>query len=106
MTAPARQLIDWHTHIWRPEQLGPSWGPRLDAVLAPARPSEMADYSQHAEAMRTAGVEKFGLIGLTIDQMAMEVPNDYIAQYFHANRDQAIGVASVDPRRPNATREL
>jgi predicted TIM-barrel fold metal-dependent hydrolase len=106
VSAASGELIDWHTHIWRPEQLGPQWGPRLDAVLAPARPSQMADYEQHGEAMRTAGVEKFGLIGLTIEQIGMHVPNDYIAEYFHANRHRAIGVASVDPRRPGAVEEI
>jgi hypothetical protein len=56
--------------------------------------------------MAQAGVEKFGLIGLTIDQIGMEVPNDFIAEYFHANRDRAIGVASVDPLRPGAADEV
>lgn len=102
----ARELVDWHTHIWRPEQLGPVWGPRLDAVCAPARPSAMADFAEHEVAMRAAGVDRFGLIGLTIDQIGMDVPNDYVAEYLAANRGRAIGVASVDPRRPGAADEV
>src|SRR4051812_5888467 len=103
---PPGELIDWHTHLWRPEHLGHEWGPVLDDLLAPAKPSEMADFEGHGAAMRAAGVQGFGLIGLTIDQIGMEVPNDYIAEYLRAHGGHAIGVASVDPPRRGAAGEV
>ncbi len=26
-----RRIVDWHTHVWLPQHLGPLWGPELDA---------------------------------------------------------------------------
>jgi predicted TIM-barrel fold metal-dependent hydrolase len=102
---PDRPFIDWHTHVYRPEHLGPVWTSRgVELVGKPGFGD--ADLEDHAAVMERDGVHAFGLIGLQIAQIEMCVPNDYVAEYFHANRDRALGVASVDPTQPGAVDEL
>lgn len=99
-------LIDWHTHAWRPEHLGPVWGPLLDKACAPAIPSHAADGPDHRAALAAAGVERWAVIGLHIAQIGLQIPNDYVAQQVAQAEGRAIGVASVDPTVPGAVEEL
>jgi predicted TIM-barrel fold metal-dependent hydrolase len=97
--AAARQLIDWHTHVWLPDHLG-DWGDYMPGV------TKKGGYAAHEAAMNEAGVERFIVIALTSRYLEMGIPNDYIAAFVQRHGDRAIGVASVDPNDPGALEEL
>ncbi|WP_459983197.1 amidohydrolase family protein [Nocardioides sp. AN3] len=96
-----RSLLDWHTHIFKPEHCGPVWTDRGTELVGRPAFGE-ADLAEHARVMAEAGVDKFALIGLQIAKMGMFVPNDYLGAYLEQNRDRAIAVGSVDPTQPGA----
>ncbi|MGE2716434.1 amidohydrolase family protein [Mycolicibacterium litorale] len=104
MSAP-RPLTDWHTHIYELCHCGPVWTDRGAELVGRPAFGE-ADVAEHRRVMRADGVDRFLVLGLQIDRMGMDVPNDYVGAYLDANRDRAIGVGSVDPTRPGAADEL
>ena len=100
-----RPFTDWHTHVFEVCHCGPVWTERGTELVG--RPAfGVADLAEHTRAMDAAGVDKFLVLGLQIDAMGMDVPNDYVGQYLHDNSQRAIGVGSVDPTRPGAAAEL
>jgi predicted TIM-barrel fold metal-dependent hydrolase len=100
-----RTFNDWHTHVFEPCHCGPVWTQRgIELVGKPAFGE--ADLAEHTRVMNASGVDKFLVLGLQIDRMGMDVPNEYIGRYLEANRDRAIGVGSVDPTRPGAADQL
>lgn len=100
-----RGIIDWHTHIFRPEHCGPVWTERGTELLGIPAFGE-ADLAEHSRVMAESGVDRFALIGLQIAKMGMFVPNDYLGGYLEQNRGRAIGVGSVDPTQPGAADAL
>lgn len=96
-----RQLVDWHSHVWTPEQLGPTWGHELDAKYMHT-PSASGSVEMHAQAMREAGIERSIVIALTSDHLRFDIPNEYVAEYVASNPTQLRGVGSVDPNRPDS----
>ncbi|GHB56848.1 amidohydrolase [Streptomyces viridiviolaceus] len=102
---PDRPFSDWHTHVYRPEHLGPVWTDRGTELVG--RPGfGRADLQEHTRAMAAAGVERFLIVGLRVARIGMDVPNDYVGEYLDAHRDRAIAVGSVDPTQPGAAAEL
>ncbi|MEU1999850.1 amidohydrolase family protein [Rhodococcus sp. NPDC019627] len=100
-----RTFNDWHTHVFEPCHCGPVWTQRgIELVGKPAFGE--ADLAEHTRVMNASGVDRFLVLGLQIDRMGMDVPNEYIGGYLEANRDRAIGVGSVDPTRPGAADQL
>lgn len=102
---PERPFTDWHTHVYLPEHLGPVWTDR--GVELVGRPGfGRADLDEHSRVMKASGADRFLVLGLQVARMGMHVPNDYVGEYFAANRERAIGVGSVDPTQPGASAEL
>ncbi|PRY70515.1 hypothetical protein B0I08_101651 [Glaciihabitans tibetensis] len=93
--------VDWHSHVWRPEHLGPHWGPELDANVA-AAPSEMGSWESHLGAMDDAEIDVSVVLGLVACDIDLDIPNEYIAGLVEQNPDRIIGFGSVDPSDPQA----
>ncbi len=104
-SAAPREVVDWHSHVWLPEHLGPQWGPRLDAHHADAPPSRLGSHEHHRAAMAEAGVTAAVVLALVSRRIGMEVPNDYVAEYAETS-DRLVGVGSVDPNDPGAVAEV
>ena len=104
MSGTHRELVDWHTHVWLPEHLS-QWGRNLDAYY-PATPSEGGSYDQHRAAMDAAGVSRALVIALKSRHLGFDIPNEYIAEYVAQDRTRLVGLASVDPREPDAVHKL
>ncbi len=100
-----RRIVDWHTHVWLPEHLGPVWGPELDSKY-PARPSTLGGFDEHERAMDEAGIDVEVAVALTSRHLRMSVPNEFVAGYVARRPGRAVGFASVDPNDPDAPRQL
>lgn len=100
-----RPVVDWHSHIWRPEHLGPEWGRELDARYSHT-PSAGGTPEEHRAAMNRAGVTECVVIALDSDYFDLHVPNEFIASYVAEWGGRAVGVASVDPNRASAPDEV
>lgn len=98
--------VDWHSHVWLPEHLGPAWGPELDANVAATSkedsPSELGSYDAHLTAMAEAEVDVSVVLGLVACDIDLDIPNEYIAGVVEQNPDRVIGFGSVDPNDPHA----
>lgn len=104
-TTAGRAFTDWHTHIYLPEHLGPIWTDRGTELVG--RPGfGAADPNEHTRVMAESGVDSFLVLGLKVARIGMDVPNEFVGEYFDANRHRAIGVGSVDPTQPGAPDEL
>jgi predicted TIM-barrel fold metal-dependent hydrolase len=101
----SRPIVDWHSHVWRPEHLSREWREGLDAHY-PHTPSACGDYDDHAQAMAEAGVNACVVIALWSEHLGVRIPNEYIAEYVERWNGHAIGVASVDPNRRSARDEV
>ena len=97
--------VDWHTHTWLPEHLGPVWGPEYDANTR-AHPSRDGDWDQHAAALAEAGVDAAVVIGLVACDIDLDIPNEYIAGLVERSPDSRVGFGSVDPGDPDAVAKV
>jgi uncharacterized protein len=100
-------VVDWHSHVWRAEHLGPHWGTGIDRGHEdqPDRPSVSGDYAHHQRAMREAGVDYAIVLSVRSRHIQMDVPNEYIADYV-GQHDNLVGVGSVDPNSPDRVAEV
>ncbi len=97
--------VDWHSHVWQPEHLGPHWGPELDANVS-AHPSEMGSWESHERAMAEADIDVAVVLGLVACDIDLDIPNEYIAGLVEQNPSRVIGFGSVDPNDPDAVAKV
>jgi predicted TIM-barrel fold metal-dependent hydrolase len=97
--------VDWHSHTWLPEHLGPHWGPELDANVS-AHPSQDGDWEAHEAAMTEAGVDAAVILGLVACEIDLDIPNEYIAGLVERAPDRLVGFGSVDPSAPGAVERV
>jgi predicted TIM-barrel fold metal-dependent hydrolase len=101
MSGSPRPIVDWHSHVWRPEHLSAEWREQLDGHY-PHLPSTCGDYDDHEAAMRDAGVTACIVLALWSEHLGVRIPNEYIAEYITRWDGRAVGVGSVDPNLPTA----
>lgn len=93
-------------HVWLPEHLrGPEWGDQLDA-RSESPLSEQGRFEDADEARREAGVEYAVCVALVANQLGMNIPNEFVAEYVERNAGTTVGLASVDPNDPRAPDQL
>ena len=97
-------FVDWHSHIWLPEHLGPEWGREIDGHYTHV-PSEHGTPEEHRAAMLAGGVSHSVVIALTSRHFALDVPNEFVADYV-SSHSGLVGIASVDPNDPSAVARL
>ena len=97
-----RQLIDWHTHTWKPEHMTAQ--ARSDMKVHGVIGGE-ATPEDHKRSVVEGGAEKFVVINAPV-RAYKKIPNDFIAAYVAQYPGQAVGFASVDPNDPTAAEEL
>jgi predicted TIM-barrel fold metal-dependent hydrolase len=100
--APARQLIDWHTHCFLPEHSGAESRATMQArgvIGGEAGPEH------HRRGVVEGGAEKFVVIKMPT-AWGRRIPNDFIADYVARYPGRAVGFAAVDPNEADAPREL
>jgi predicted TIM-barrel fold metal-dependent hydrolase len=100
-----RPFVDWHSHIWLPEHLGPEWGRELDSHYTHV-PSEHGTPGEHRAAMDRAGVSHAVVLALTSRHLSVDVPNEFVAEYVATDPGRLVGFASVDPNDPDAPARL
>lgn len=93
--------VDWHSHVWLPEHLGPVWGPELDANVR-AHPSADGSPDAHRAALIEAGIDRAIVVGLVACEIDLDIPNRFIAEYIASDPDRLVGFGSVDPGDPHA----
>ncbi|GAA1695870.1 amidohydrolase family protein [Microbacterium sediminicola] len=97
--------IDWHSHVWLPEHLGPEWGPDYDANVGWAT-SAAGSWDAHRDAMDEAGIDAAIVLALVVCDIDLDIPNEYVAGIVERDPARAIGFASVDPNDPDAVDKL
>ena len=97
-----RQLIDWHTHTWKPEHMTAQ--ARSDMKVHGVIGGE-ATPDDHKKSVVEGGAEKFVVINAPV-RAYKKIPNDFIADYVAQYPGQAVGFASVDPNDPTAAEEF
>ena len=97
-----RQLIDWHTHTWKPEHMTAQ--ARSDMKVHGVIGGE-ATPDDHKKSVVDGGAEKFVVINAPV-RAYKKIPNDFIADYVAQYPGQAVGFASVDPNDPTAAEEF
>ena len=97
-----RQLIDWHTHTWKPEHMTAQ--ARSDMKVHGVIGGE-ATPEDHKRSVVEGGAEKFVVINAPV-RAYKKIPNDFIADYVAQYPGQAVGFASVDPNDPTAAEEF
>ena len=97
-----RQLIDWHTHTWKPEHMTAQ--ARSDMKVHGVIGGE-ATPEDHKKSVVDGGAEKFVVINAPV-RAYKKIPNDFIADYVAQYPGQAVGFASVDPNDPTAAEEF
>ena len=88
-----RQLIDWHTHTWKPEHMTAQ--ARSDMKVHGVIGGE-ATPDDHKKSVVEGGAEKFVVINAPV-RAYKKIPNDFIADYVAQYPSRAVGFASVDP---------
>ena len=99
-----RMLIDWHMHVWLPEQLGKQWIPPLERRYKGI--TRAACFERTDEARADAGLQAAVIIGLNCHHTEVVIPNEFIAEYVEPRRHDTIGFACVDPTDPDAPAKL
>jgi uncharacterized protein len=99
-------LIDWHSHVWLPEQLGPEWGPQLDARYPEIPITEQGTYEHHRAALDEAGAEHAIVIALVSRHFGLNISNEFVAEYVASDPARLTGFACVDPNDPQAVPKL
>ena len=97
-----RQLIDWHTHTWKPEHMTAQ--ARSDMKVHGVIGGE-ATPDDHKKSVADGGAEKFVVINAPV-RAYKKIPNDFIADYVAQYPGRAVGFASVDPNDPTAAEEF
>ena len=97
-----RQLIDWHTHTWKPEHMTAQ--ARSDMKVHGVIGGE-ATPDDHKKSVVDGGAEKFVVINAPV-RAYKKIPNDFIADYVAQYPGRAVGFASVDPNDPTAAEEF
>ena len=100
--APARQLIDWHTHCFLPEHISAASRATMQAhgvIGGDAWPEH------HRRGVADGGADKFVVIKMPTP-WGRDIPNDFIADYVAQYPGRAVGLASVDPNQTGAAREF
>ena len=100
--APARQLIDWHTHCYLPEHVDPA---SAAAMEARGLSSGDAGPDRHRRGVSDGGADKFVVIRMPT-RWGRGIPNDFIAEYVARYPGRAVGFAAVDPNDADAPAEL
>lgn len=98
-------IVDWHSHVWLPEHLGPIWGPELDANVS-AHPSHDGSPEAHRAALDEAGVTQAIVVGLVACEIDLNIPNAFIAEYVASDPDRLVGFGSVDPNERHAVAKV
>ena len=93
--------VDWHTHVWEPEHLGPQWGPEYDANVGWPT-SEAGSWDAHRAAMDEAGVDVAVVLALVACDIDLDIPNEFVAGIVERDPAHAVGFGSVDPNDPHA----
>jgi len=93
--------VDWHSHTWQPEHLGPEWGPEYDANVGWAT-SAAGSWEAHRDAMDEAGIDVAIVLALVVCDIDLDIPNEFVAGLVEADPTRAVGFASVDPNDPHA----
>ena len=97
-----RQLIDWHTHTWKPEHMTEQ--ARTDMKVHGVIGGE-ATPEDHKRSVVNGGAEKFVVINAPV-RAYKKIPNDFIADYVAQYPDRAVGFSSVDPNDPTSAEEF
>lgn len=97
--------VDWHSHVWTPEHLGPIWGPELDENVH-AHPSETGSWDDHTAARKAAGVDVSVVLGLVACEIDLDIPNEFIAGLVERDPQHVVGFGSVDPSDPRAAEKV
>jgi hypothetical protein len=100
-----RPLVDWHSHVWLPEHLGPEWGPELDSHYTHV-PSHHGTPAEHRAAMERSGVTHSVVLALRSRHLSLDVPNEFVAEYVATDPGRLVGIASVDPNDADAPARL
>jgi uncharacterized protein len=96
-------IIDWHTNLWLDEHIDVEHLTAMH-VRSGGRATD-ASPDRHRRTV-AAVAEKFIVITMKWPRLGVNVPNDFVAQYVAQFPGRAIGLACVEPRDPNAEREL
>ncbi len=101
MATEKRELVDWHTNLWLPEHLGESYQEMGSRTIAhmDGRPE-----THRTEVAATA--DKFVVLTLKFDQLGIQVPDEFVANYVKEFPGRAIGFCGIDPLDPNSPRQL
>jgi predicted TIM-barrel fold metal-dependent hydrolase len=100
--APARQLIDWHTHCYLPEHMDAGARATMQArgvIGGEASPDD------HRRGVVESGAEKFVVIKMPT-KSGRGIPNDFIGEYVGRYPGRAVGFAAIDPTERDAAAEL
>ena len=97
----ARQLVDWHTHCYRPEHLGAEAGATMQARVGGGE----ADPDAHRRGVVESGADRFVVIKMPT-RWGRAIPNDFIAEYVARYPGRAVGFAAVDPNDDGAAAEF
>ena len=97
-----RQLIDWHTHVWRSDHMTSQ--ARADMKKHGVIGGE-ASPDEHKRLVVDGGAEKFVVINAPV-RAHKRIPNDFIADYVSQYPGRAVGFASVDPNDPTAPEDF
>ncbi|MFD1507204.1 amidohydrolase [Georgenia yuyongxinii] len=93
--------VDWHSHVWEPRHLGPTWGPELDANVG-AHPSRDGSWEAHQLAMAEGEIDAAVVVALVACEIDLDIPNEYVAEYAATHPGRIVGFGSVDPADPHA----
>ena len=101
--SPERQLIDWHTHVWKPDHMTAQ--AHADMQNHGVVVSGAAAPEDHKREVADGGADKFVVINAPV-RSYKKVPNDFIADYVARYPDRAVGFASVDPNDPASAEDF
>lgn len=99
-------FIDWHSHVWLAEHLGPEWGPALDARYDGTPITQTATPELHREMLDRDRVDHAIVIALTSNHFGLHIPNEFVAEYVASDPERLTGFACVDPNDPEAVAKL
>ncbi len=96
-------IIDCHTRIWAsPGQMG--LGAAGWLVRHGGQENLSADPGEHAAASRD--VTKTLVWGFRSRRLKADVPNAFLSDYVAQHKQQAVGIAAIDPTEPDAMERL
>ncbi len=96
-------IIDYHTHIFRKEDV-PNDAEECNTKVTGSTVPMHIEPEQHWEAMKD--VDKALVFGSKSIAMGYHSSNDYIGEYVSSHSEKLIGVATVDPHDPKCMDEV